>query len=199
MFSLLVVATSSLSFSLLHSLKCFLDLFYKLPTCFLSQATSVLISQPCTQVRALEGCQNTLRFRESFLSRASRNPSIPLLLWIKQVLLQGITSSFGKQLVFVHLPGWNQMLWPTLRAAQLVVCILHPCGAWLLLVPAISSPNSLPGKGCMTGKHWHTVHGKGIITNVQGVSESFPLRSVVSLCFLPSSSRFSLKEGSSFP
>lgn len=94
---------------------------------------------------------------------------------------RALASSFRKQLVFVHLPGWNQMSWPTLRAAQLVVCILHPRGPWLLSVPALSSPNSLPDKDCTTGKHCHTVHGKGIIINVQGVSETFPLCSLVSL------------------
>lgn len=65
-FSLLSVAISSIHFSLVHSLKCVLDLFFKCQACFPSQATSVLISQPSTQVRASDGCQKTRCFGRVF-------------------------------------------------------------------------------------------------------------------------------------
>lgn len=181
MFSLLIVATSSISFGLLHSLKCFLDLFFKPPACFSSQATVSWYHSLVLGLEPSKGVRNHFAFGRVLSLKRCVFHLFFSYFGSSRCFSRALASSFGKQLVFDHLPGWNQMFWPTLRAAQLVVCILHPCGPWLLSVPAISSPNSLPDKDCMTGKHWHTVHSKGIITNVQGVSETFPLCSLVSV------------------
>lgn len=85
-FSLLSVAIFSTHFSLVHSLKCVLDLVFKHQACFPSEITSVLISQPSTQVRASAECQKTLCFWESFLSQVLHYPSLPLLLQIQRIL-----------------------------------------------------------------------------------------------------------------
>lgn len=114
---------------LLHSL----DLIFKLPAWFSSQSTCVLIPPPL--VRTSEGCQKGFVLRVSSL-----NPDVFNLflshLTSNRYFCRTLASSIRKQLVFVHLPYWNQVLLP---------------------IPAIFRLYSLLGKDCMTGKHWHAV------------------------------------------